>query len=82
MQLEDLTRKSQFLEVELERTSRKLKETAQIAQEEAEKNKAAQEVIRSLTAQVRGLIVGSNLALWLEFRIAATQFIVPLCRFD
>lgn len=80
MQLEDLTRKSQFLEVELERTSRKLKETTQIAQQEAEKNKAAQEVIRSLTAQVRGLIVGSNLALWLEFRIAATQF--PLCRFD
>lgn len=61
MQLEDLSRKSQFLEVELKRTSRKLKDTALIAQEEAEKNKAAQEVIRSLTAQVRDIIICSIL---------------------
>ncbi|KAK3220837.1 hypothetical protein Dsin_014807 [Dipteronia sinensis] len=54
-QVEDLTHKSQFLEAELEKTSRQLKEATAMAQEEAEKNKAAQEVIRSLTAQLKGL---------------------------
>ncbi|KAL5747426.1 hypothetical protein ACOSP7_024429 [Xanthoceras sorbifolium] len=52
-QVEDLTRKSLFLEAELERTSRQLKEATVMAQEEAEKNKTAEEVIRSLTAQLR-----------------------------
>ncbi|KAF8378430.1 hypothetical protein HHK36_029769 [Tetracentron sinense] len=50
-QVEDLTCKSQLLEVELEKTSRQLKETAIIAGDEAEKYKAAKEVIKSLTAQ-------------------------------
>ncbi|XVE54814.1 hypothetical protein DITRI_Ditri03aG0112800 [Diplodiscus trichospermus] len=51
-QVEDLTVKSQDLEAKLERTSRQLKEATATAQEEAEKNKASKEVIRSLTAQV------------------------------
>ncbi|KAK0586376.1 hypothetical protein LWI29_005861 [Acer saccharum] len=54
-QVEDLTHKSQFLEAELEKTSRQLKEATAMAQEEAEKNKVAQEVIRSLTAQLKDL---------------------------
>ena len=61
MQVEDLTHKSQFLEAELEKTSRQLKEATAMAQEEAEKNKAAQEVIRSLTSQVRDIILSSVL---------------------
>ncbi|XP_031269082.1 PH, RCC1 and FYVE domains-containing protein 1 isoform X1 [Pistacia vera] len=50
-QVEDLTHQSRLLKVELERTSRQLKEKSATAQQEAEKNKASQEVIRSLTAQ-------------------------------
>ncbi|XWS51109.1 hypothetical protein CRYUN_Cryun12cG0148300 [Craigia yunnanensis] len=52
-QVEDLTVKSQVLEAKLERTSRRLKEATATAHEEAEKNKASKEVIRSLTAQVK-----------------------------
>ena len=53
MQVEDLTLKSQLLEAELERTTRQLKEAIQLAMEEADKNKAAKEVIKSLSRQVR-----------------------------
>ncbi|OMO79108.1 Zinc finger, FYVE-type [Corchorus olitorius] len=59
-QVEDLTVKSQVLEEKLERTSRRLKEATDIAHEEAEKNKASKEVIRSLTAQDRLIKVGSE----------------------
>ncbi|XP_022776892.1 PH, RCC1 and FYVE domains-containing protein 1-like [Durio zibethinus] len=52
-QVEDLTCKSQHLEAELEKTSRKLKEVTAIAENEAEKCKSAKEVIRSLTAQLK-----------------------------
>ncbi|KAK8710724.1 hypothetical protein V6N13_146037 [Hibiscus sabdariffa] len=51
-QVEDLTSKSQFLEAKLEKTSRQLKEAMATASEEAEKNKASKEVIRSLTEQL------------------------------
>lgn len=51
-QVENLTGKSQLLEVELEKSSRQLKEITALAAEEAEKCKAAKEVIKSLTAQV------------------------------
>lgn len=51
-QVENLTGKSQILEAELERSSRKLKEVTAVAEGEAEKCKAAKEVIKSLTAQV------------------------------
>jgi hypothetical protein len=52
LQLEGMTRKSQLLEVELERTKKQLKEAIFIAGEETAKCKAAKEVIKSLTAQV------------------------------
>jgi Transcription factor BRX N-terminal domain len=51
-QVESLTCKSQLLEVELERTTKQLKEAISIAGEETAKCKAAKEVIKSLTGQV------------------------------
>ncbi|XP_062231351.1 PH, RCC1 and FYVE domains-containing protein 1-like isoform X2 [Phragmites australis] len=54
-QVESLTRKSQLLEVELERTTKQLKEAISIAGEETAKCKAAKEVIKSLTAQLKGM---------------------------
>ncbi|KAM1102738.1 hypothetical protein ACFX19_011530 [Malus domestica] len=52
-QVEGLTLKSQHLEAELQRTSKKLKEVSAIAADEAEKRKSAKEVIKSLTAQLK-----------------------------
>ncbi|KAL6983497.1 hypothetical protein U1Q18_016883 [Sarracenia purpurea var. burkii] len=52
-QVEDLTSKSQLLEAELQKTSMQLKEATELAADEAEKCKAAKEVIKSLTAQVK-----------------------------
>ena len=56
-QVENLTRKAQLQEVELERTTQQLKEAVAIAEEETAKCKAAKEVIKSLTAQVRWIYV-------------------------
>lgn len=53
MQVEELTRKSEFLEHELEKVTRQLQEATSTAGEESAKCKAAKEVIRSLTAQVK-----------------------------
>lgn len=52
-QVEELTRKTQLQEAELEKTSRQLKEAVAIAGEESAKCKAAKEVIKSLTAQLK-----------------------------
>ncbi|KAF4371973.1 hypothetical protein CsatB_028667 [Cannabis sativa] len=52
-QVESLTRKAQLQEVELERTTKLLKEARESAGEEAAKCKAAKEVIKSLTAQLK-----------------------------
>ncbi|XP_023515987.1 PH, RCC1 and FYVE domains-containing protein 1-like [Cucurbita pepo subsp. pepo] len=52
-QVESLTRKAQLQEVELERTSKQLKEAISIASEEAARCNAAKEVIKSLTAQLK-----------------------------
>ncbi|XP_057789583.1 PH, RCC1 and FYVE domains-containing protein 1-like [Salvia miltiorrhiza] len=52
-QVENLTRKAQLQEVELERTTTQLKEAIAIAGEETAKCKAAKEVIKSLTAQLK-----------------------------
>ncbi|KAH6837020.1 Regulator of chromosome condensation family with FYVE zinc finger domain-containing protein [Perilla frutescens var. hirtella] len=52
-QVESLTRKAQLQEVELERTTKQLKEAIAIAGEETAKCKAAKEVIKSLTAQLK-----------------------------
>ncbi|KAI3450027.1 hypothetical protein Pfo_006692 [Paulownia fortunei] len=52
-QVETLTRKAQLQEVELERTTKQLKEAIAIAGEETAKCKAAKEVIKSLTAQLK-----------------------------
>ncbi|KAK7300234.1 hypothetical protein RJT34_11074 [Clitoria ternatea] len=52
-QVENLTRKAQLQEVELERTTKQLKDAIAIAGEETAKCKAAKEVIKSLTAQLK-----------------------------
>ncbi|KAG0498898.1 hypothetical protein HPP92_003589 [Vanilla planifolia] len=54
-QVVNLTRKAQLQEVELERTSNQLKEAIAIAGEETAKCRAAKEVIKSLTAQLKEL---------------------------
>ncbi|KAK4780665.1 hypothetical protein SAY87_016771 [Trapa incisa] len=54
-QVENLTRKAQLQEVELERTTNQLKEAIAIAGEETAKCKAAKEVIKSLTAQLKDM---------------------------
>ncbi|XP_068329307.1 PH, RCC1 and FYVE domains-containing protein 1-like [Pyrus communis] len=50
-QVEDLTRKAQLREIEMEKTAQQLKEALKVAGEETVKCKAAKEVIKSLTAQ-------------------------------
>ncbi|ESR51907.1 hypothetical protein CICLE_v10030553mg [Citrus x clementina] len=52
-QVEELTSKSEHLEAELERTSKQLKTVTAIAEDEAEKCKTANEVIKSLTVQLK-----------------------------
>ncbi|KAK6141538.1 hypothetical protein DH2020_024723 [Rehmannia glutinosa] len=52
LHVETLTCKAQLQEVELERTTKQLKEAIAIAGEETAKCKAAKEVIKSLTAQI------------------------------
>ncbi|XP_038719650.1 PH, RCC1 and FYVE domains-containing protein 1-like isoform X1 [Tripterygium wilfordii] len=54
-QVENLSRKAQLQEVELERTTKQLKEAIAIAGEETSKCKAAKEVIKSLTAQLKDM---------------------------
>ncbi|EEF49567.1 Ran GTPase binding protein, putative [Ricinus communis] len=54
-QVEELTRKAQLQDVELERTTKQLKEAIAVADEETAKCKAAKEVIKSLTAQLKEL---------------------------
>lgn len=58
--MENLSRKAQIQEVELERTTKQLKEAIAIAGEETAKCKAAKEVIKSLTAQVRQILIFMN----------------------
>ncbi|CAN6567135.1 unnamed protein product [Malus baccata var. baccata] len=50
-QVEDLTRKAQLREIEMEKTGQQLKEALKVAGEETVKCKAAKEVIKPLTAQ-------------------------------
>ncbi|ONK67499.1 uncharacterized protein A4U43_C05F680, partial [Asparagus officinalis] len=50
-QVENLTRKTQLQDFELERTTKQLKEAIAVAGEETAKCKAAKEVIKSLTSQ-------------------------------
>ncbi|KAI3987626.1 hypothetical protein MKX01_007092 [Papaver californicum] len=54
-QVESLTHKAQLQEAELERTTKQLKEAIAIAGEETAKCKAAKEVIKSLTAQLKDM---------------------------
>ncbi|XP_078429611.1 PH, RCC1 and FYVE domains-containing protein 1-like isoform X2 [Wolffia australiana] len=51
LQVEELTRKSEFLENELEKVTKQLHEATSTAREESARCKAAKEVIRSLTTQ-------------------------------
>lgn len=67
-----LSSKAQFQEVELERTTKQLKEAITIAGEEAAKCKAAKEVIKSLTAQVRCTLSGPQLMVcqfWIHLKM-------------
>ncbi|CAL0307461.1 unnamed protein product [Lupinus luteus] len=52
-QVESLTWKAQHQEIELERTTKQLKDAIAVAGEETAKCKAAKEVIKSLTAQLK-----------------------------
>ncbi|KAJ4969934.1 hypothetical protein NE237_003033 [Protea cynaroides] len=52
-QVENLTHEAQLQEVELEKTTKQLKEAIAIAGEETAKCKAAKEVIKSLTGQLK-----------------------------
>ncbi|KAL8142343.1 hypothetical protein V2J09_015375 [Rumex salicifolius] len=52
-QVERLSRKIQSLESDLEKASRQLMEARAVAADEAENSKAANEIIRSLTAQLK-----------------------------
>ncbi|XP_030483993.2 PH, RCC1 and FYVE domains-containing protein 1 isoform X2 [Cannabis sativa] len=52
-QVEDLTCKSQDLEVKLEQTTKQLEEVTTIAVDEVEKCKSAKNIIKSLTAQLK-----------------------------
>ncbi|XP_062171208.1 PH, RCC1 and FYVE domains-containing protein 1 [Alnus glutinosa] len=54
-QVENLTRKAQLQEVEMERTTKQLKDAKAIAEEETTRCKAAKEVIKSLTAQLKDM---------------------------
>ncbi|CAD5162820.1 unnamed protein product [Musa acuminata subsp. malaccensis] len=54
-QVANLTYKAQLQEVVLERTTKQLKEAISVAGEEAAKCKAAKEVIKSLTAQLKDM---------------------------
>ncbi|XP_057955739.1 PH, RCC1 and FYVE domains-containing protein 1 isoform X2 [Malania oleifera] len=54
-QVENLTRKAQLQEIELERTTKQLKEAITIAEEESAKCNAAKEVIKSLTSQLKDM---------------------------
>ncbi|XP_071706511.1 PH, RCC1 and FYVE domains-containing protein 1-like isoform X2 [Rutidosis leptorrhynchoides] len=54
-QVENLSRKVQLQETELEKTSKQLKEAIAIAGDESSKCKAAKEVIKSLTAQLKDM---------------------------
>ena len=47
----------QLQEIELERTTKQLKEAIEVAGEESSKCKAAKEVIKSLTAQVSSMFM-------------------------
>lgn len=55
VQVENLSRRSQLQEVELERTAKQLKDAIAIAGEETAKCKAAKEVITSLTTQLKDM---------------------------
>ncbi|CAM8895502.1 unnamed protein product [Rhodiola kirilowii] len=54
-QVESLIRQNQLQENELERTNKQLKEAIAIASEESSKCKAAKEVIKSLTSQLKDM---------------------------
>ncbi|XP_044478340.1 PH, RCC1 and FYVE domains-containing protein 1-like [Mangifera indica] len=54
-QVEELSRKAQLQEIELERTTKQLKEAIAVAGEETTKCIAAKEVIKSLTAQLKDM---------------------------
>ncbi|XP_030959632.1 PH, RCC1 and FYVE domains-containing protein 1-like [Quercus lobata] len=54
-QVENLTRKAQLQEIELDRTTKQLKEALAFAEDEAEKCRAAKDVIKSLTAQLKDM---------------------------
>lgn len=75
MQVEELTRKSQLQEIELERTTRQLKEALAVAGEETAKCRAAKDVIKSLTAQVSSIflfIFVQTICVFFQFKYFAT----------
>ncbi|ONK75455.1 uncharacterized protein A4U43_C03F17020 [Asparagus officinalis] len=55
LQVEDLRHKSELLEAELESKTKQFREATSIAEEETARSKAAKEVIKSLTAQLKDM---------------------------
>ncbi|MCO5608532.1 hypothetical protein L7F22_062743 [Adiantum nelumboides] len=55
LQVENLTRRCQLQDAELKRSAKQLQEALSIAEEEAAKCKAAKDVIKSLSAQLKGV---------------------------
>ena len=64
-----MTRKTQLQEIELERSTKQLKEAIAYAGEETAKCKAAKEVIKSLTAQVGWILVMQRSMIVYKFHI-------------
>ncbi|KAM0947826.1 putative chromatin regulator PHD family [Dioscorea sansibarensis] len=70
-QVENLTRRAQLQEIELERTTKQLKEAIAIAEEETVKCKAAKEVIKSLTAQLKDMAEKLPVGVTISSKMAA-----------
>lgn len=71
--MENLTRKAQLQEIELDRTTKQLKEALAFAEDEAEKCRAAKDVIKSLTAQVR--LMFNIMGFWITVYMKSTSYV-------
>ena len=72
--MENLTRKAQLQEIELDRTTKQLKEALAFAEDEAEKCRAAKDVIKSLTAQVR--LMFNIMGFWITVYMKSTSYVL------
>lgn len=80
LQVENLSRKAQLQEVELERTTKQLKEALSFAAGEATKCNAAKEVIKSLTAQVSCILVCDGILVYGVICVCLLFFLFLTCK--